>query len=456
MKLDRDRIGTLRNQMLARLATRTVKSRILLEEARQVLPAGVPSSFQDQPPHPIYVTHGKGSQVWDVDGNQYTDFHNGFGVMVMGHAHPAIAKAIATAAGLGTHFAAPGEAAIRVARELSRRFRLPKVRFANSGTEATLDAIRLGRAFSGRDGVAKIEGSYHGHHDTVMVSVAPDPEKMGPRKAPNKVPYSAGIPQAHIDLVTVVPFNDPDALEAALQANPGVGTMIMEPVMLNIGVVPPLPGYLEAVREITARHGVVLVFDEVKTGATIAAGGVVERFGVTPDIVALAKATGGGTPIGAVLGTEEIMAQITAKVVTQVGTFNGNPLTMAAAEATLTKVLDAAAYARLEEAGKRMLAGCQEVCDRFGLPAYAVGMSAKGCVMFATQPVVDYRSYVEYFDDDLNYLAWLYHMNHGVFMTPGGDEQWTLSIAHTDSELDHYIAVFEQFAADVAGSGSHA
>ena len=451
--MNRDRIARLREQMLQRLATHTTKSRAFLEQARQVMPAGVPSSFQDQPPHPIYVTHGKGSQVWDVDANQYTDFHNGFGVMVMGHAHPIIAEAIATAAGRGTHFAAPGECAIRVATELSRRFRLPKVRFSNSGTEATLDAIRLGRAFSKRDGVVKIEGSYHGHHDTVMVSVAPDPEKMGPRESPNRVSYSAGIPQAHIDLVTVVPYNDPDALEAALTANPGVGTMIMEPVMLNIGVVPPKPGYLEAVREITARHGVVLIFDEVKTGATIAAGGVVERFGVVPDIVALAKATGGGTPIGAVLGTEEIMAQITSHYVTQVGTFNGNPLTMAAADATLTRVLDAAAYARLEEAGQRMLAGCQEVCDRYGLPAYAVGMSAKGCVMFASQPVVDYRSYTEYFDEDLNYLAWLYHMNHGVFMTPGGDEQWTLSIAHSDAELDHYVAVFEQFAADVTARG---
>lgn len=449
--MNRERIAELREQMLQKLAAQTTRSRALLDEARQVMPAGVPSSFQDQPPHPIYVSHGKGSQVWDVDGNQYTDFHNGFGVMVMGHANPIIAEAIASAAGQGTHFAAPGERAIRVARELSRRFRLPKVRFANSGTEATLDAIRLGRAFTKKDGVVKIEGSYHGHHDTVMVSVAPDPEKMGPRERPHRIAYGAGIPQAHIDLVTVVPYNDPEALEAAIKTNPDVGTMIMEPVMLNIGVVPPKPGYLEAVREITARHGVVLVFDEVKTGATIAAGGVVERFGVVPDIVALAKATGGGTPIGAVLGTEEIMAQISSKKVTQVGTFNGNPLTMAAAEATLTRVLDAAAYARLEEAGSRILAGCQDVCDRYGLPAYAVGYAAKGCVMFASQPVTDYRTYTEYFDDDLNYLAWLYHMTHGVFMTPGGDEQWTLSVAHRDEELDHYVAVFEQFAADVTG-----
>jgi glutamate-1-semialdehyde 2,1-aminomutase len=228
--------------------------------------------------------------------------------------------------------------------------------------------------------------------------------------------------------------------------------MIIEPAMLNIGVVPPLPGYLEAVREITTKHGVVLVFDEVKTGATIAPGGATERFGVTPDVVALAKATGGGTPIGAVLGGEEIMGLISPRGVTQVGTFNGNPLTMAAADAALTQVLDAAAYERLEEAGDRLLAACQNICDRYGLPGYAVGMSSKGCVMFARERVVDYRSYLEHFDEGLNYLAWLYHMTSGVFMTPGGDEQWTLSVAHTDAELDHYAAVFEEFARDVTGS----
>lgn len=449
--ISRDRIAELREKKTAQLAVQTAKSKEYVAEASRVLPAGVPSSFQDQPPHPIYIDRGKGSHVWDRDGNEYVDFHNGFGVMVTGHAHPAIVEAISSAASRGTHFAAPNECAVRVATELSRRFGLPKVRFSNSGTEATLDAIRLGRAFTGRDGIVKIEGSYHGHHDSVMVSVHPDREKIGSRESPHRVPQSAGVPQAVIDLVTVVPFNDPDALESALAANPGIGTMIIEPVMLNIGVVPPNPGYLEAVREITAKHGVVLVFDEVKTGATIAPGGVVERFGVTPDLVALAKATGGGTPIGAVLGSEEIMAPIAEGTVTQVGTFNGNPLTMAAAEAALTKVLDAPAYERLEDAGDRLLEACQDISDRYGLPAYAVGMSSKGCVMFASEKVTDYRSYLEYFDEDLNYLAWLYHMTSGVFMTPGGDEQWTLSVAHADEELEHYAAVFEEFAGDVTG-----
>jgi glutamate-1-semialdehyde 2,1-aminomutase len=444
-----DRVAELTKSMEESLRLRTAKSGEFVAEARRVLPAGVASSFQDQAPHPIYIVEGSGSKVVDLDGNEYSDFHNGFGVMVVGHAHPTIAAAIAETAPRGTHFAAPNASAVRVAQELSRRFRLPKVRFSNSGTEATLDAVRLGRAFSGKDGLAKIEGSYHGHHDAVMVSVHPDPSKIGSRAHPVSVPQSAGIPQALLDLTVVVPFNDPDALDATLTANPDIGSMIIEPIMLNIGVVPPRDGYLEAVREITSKHGVVLIFDEVKTGATIAAGGAVEKYGVVPDLVALAKATGGGTPIGAVLGTDEIMAQIEDGTVAQIGTFNGNALTMAGAEATLTRVLDDDAYQLLDQIGERILAGCQDVCDRYGLPAYAVGVASKGCVMFADEDVVDYRSYADHFNDELNYLGWLYHMVNGVYMTPGADEQWTLSVVHTDAEIDHYVSVFEEFARDV-------
>ncbi len=444
-----DRVADLTKSMEEALRLRTKTSGEFVEEAKQVLPSGVASSFQDQLPHPVYIVEGSGSRVVDLDGNNYADFHNGFGVMVVGHAHPTIAAAIADAASKGTHFAAPNESSVRVARELSRRFRLPKVRFSNSGTEATLDAVRLARAFTGKDALLKIEGSYHGHHDAVMVSVHPDPTKIGPRAQPVSVPQSAGIPQSLLDMTVVVPFNDPDALDSTLAANKDIGSMIIEPIMLNIGVVPPDDGYLQAVREITRKHGVMLIFDEVKTGATVAAGGAVEIYGVVPDLVALAKATGGGTPIGAVLGTEEIMAQIAEGTVAQMGTFNGNPLSMAAAEATLTQVLDEAAYRRLDEIGKRILDGCQDVCDRYNLPAYAVGVSSKGCVMFADEQVVDYRSYAEHFNESLNYLGWLYHMVNGVYMTPGADEQWTLSVTHSDEEIDHYVAVFEEFAKDV-------
>jgi len=447
--VDPDRVAQLTKTMEESLRLRTVKSGEMVERAKKVMPGGVPSSFQENPPHPIYIVEGQGSTVVDLDGNEYTDFHNGFGVMVVGHAHPQIAKAIADAASRGTHFAAPNEGAVRVAQELIRRYRLPKVRFSNSGTEATLDAVRLARASTGKDGLLKIEGSYHGHHDAVMFSVHPDPEKIGPRQQPVAVPSSAGIPKALLDLTSIVPFNDAVALEATLVANPNIGTMIIEPIMLNIGVVEPKPGYLTEVREITRRHGVVLIFDEVKTGATISAGGAVEKYGVVPDLIAVAKATGGGTPIGAVLGTEEIMAQITDGTVPQLGTFNGNPLTMAAAEAALTEVLDEQAYRRLDEIGDRIVDGCQEVCDRYGLPAYAVGVASKGCVMFAEERVVDYRSYTQHFNEELNYLGWLYHMVNGVYMTPGADEQWTLSVSHSDAEIDHFVDVFEEFAKDV-------
>jgi glutamate-1-semialdehyde 2,1-aminomutase len=448
-EIDPNRVAELTATMESALLARTQKSGDFVKDASRVLPAGVASSFQEQSPHPIYIVEGHGSRITDLDGNEYSDFHNGFGVMVVGHAHPTVASAIAETASRGTHFAAPNQSSVRVAEELSRRFRLPKVRFSNSGTEATLDAIRLARAYSGRDAIVKIEGSYHGHHDAVMVSVHPDAADIGPRSHPVSVPQTAGIPQALLELTVVVPFNDADALDDVLSNNPDIGTMIIEPIMMNIGVVPPRDGYLQAVREITKKHGVVLIFDEVKTGATIAAGGAVETYDVVPDLVALAKATGGGTPIGAILGTEELMGQITDGTVTQVGTFNGNPLTMAAAEATLTEVLDKAAYVRLDRAGERMLDGCQAICDRFGLPAHSVGVSSKGCVMFSTEPIVDYRTYIDQFNNELNYLGWLYHMVNGVYMTPGADEQWTLSIMHTDEELDHYVDVFEEFAKDI-------
>src|SRR5216110_1843545 len=254
------------------------RSHQLWNEAREVLPRGVPSSFQDAAPQPVFADHGKGSRMWDVDGNEYIDFHNGFGVMVVGHAHPKIVKTISERAAKGTHFAQPVVDDAIVAEELARRFRQPQWRFTNSGTESTLDAVRLARGFTGRDRLIKIEASYHGHHDALLVSVEPPPDLMGPADAPVSVPYSGGTPQAVVDLVTVVPFNDLEVLERTLDRHRGeVAAIIVEPVMMNIGIVLPDDGYLAGVLELAHRHGALLIFDEVKTGATIAAGGATER-----------------------------------------------------------------------------------------------------------------------------------------------------------------------------------
>jgi glutamate-1-semialdehyde 2,1-aminomutase len=448
--LDRPKVAALTQQELERFGERTRRSSEYYARARRVMPGGVPSSFQTNDPWPVYIERGRGADVWDVDGNEYVDFHNGFGVMCVGHANPTIAAAVKARMDLGTHFAAPTEGSIVVAEELQRRFGLPQWRFTNSGTESTMDAVHLARGATGRDVILKIEGSYHGHHDAVMVSVYPELGELGDREDPVSVPYGAGYPRALTELTRSVPFNDAEALERVLEKLDGqMAGLIMEPAMMNINIVPPLRGYLARVRELTADHGVKLIFDEVKTGATISRGGATRRFGVTPDMITLAKATCGGFPGGAIGMTGELAGLVADGTIHQYGTFNGNPLVMAAAQATLTEVLNDDAYAKLEGANQKLLAGCDELIHRYGLPAHTEGLGAKGCVVFSAEPIREYRDYLTKVDDDLSTLAWLYHMNRGVFMTPGVEEEWTLSIAHDDDHLQRYVDAFEEFARDV-------
>ena len=448
--IDRARVLELTEIERDKLLARTAGSDAYFERARAVMPRGVPSSFQAADPRPIYLSHGEGSHVWDVDGNEYLDFHNGFGVMCVGHANPQITAAVRERAGRGTHFAAPTEGSIAVAEELVRRYGLPQWRFTNSGTESTMDAVHLARAATGRDVILKIEGSYHGHHDAVMVSVRPPVESLGERGVPASVPFGGGHPRAVTELTLAIPFNDAEVLERVLDdMGDRVAALILEPAMMNITVIPPEPGYLEACRALTAEHGVVLVFDEVKTGCTIAAGGATERFGVTPDVVCLAKAIAGGYPGGAIGMNETLAELITAGRVRQVGTFNGNPLVMAAAEAALTEVLTPAAYERFEAMDARLRGALDDVIARHGLPLHTMGLGSKGCVVFSPERLYEYRDYAAKVDEELSTLSWLYHMNHGIFMTPGVDEQWTLSVQHSDEDLQRYVDAFEAFARDV-------
>src|SRR4029077_2208539 len=346
------------------------------------------SSFQDAAPQPVFVDRGKGSRVWDVDGNEYVDFHNGFGAMVVGHAHPKSGDAVSRRIAQGSHFAQPTAEIAEVARDLSRRFGQPKWRFTNSGTESTLDAVHIARGFTGRQRLIKMESSYHGHHDALMVSVEPAPELMGPPDAPASVPQSEGIPPAIVELTTVVAFNDLQALERAFARYPDqVAAVIIEPVMMNIGIVLPDAGYLAGMREIAHRHGALLIFDEVKTGATIAAGGATERFSVTPDLIALAKAIGGGLPCGAVGGRADLMDVIEHKTVAQMGTFNGNPLTMAASKVTLLEILDANAYAHFDALAETLQGGLDDAIRSHELPFHATTLAARGGVTYRARRV---------------------------------------------------------------------
>ena len=451
--LDPKRVASLTERQQEAFRNRTGKSAQTYRRAVKVMPNGVPSSFQSNDPWPVYIERGHGSRVWDVDGNEYVDFHNGFGVMCIGHANPVVGDAVKARIDMGTHFAAPTDGSIAVAEELVRRFGLPQWRFTNSGTESTMDAVHLARGATGRDTILKIEGSYHGHHDAVMVSVYPPLEALGDRDDPVSVPYGAGYPRGITELTRSVPFNDADALGSVLEKiGDQVAGLIMEPAMMNINIIPPREGYLERVRELTREHGVMLIFDEVKTGATISPGGATRRFGVSPDMVTLAKASCGGYPGGSIGMTEELAAIVADGTVHQYGTFNGNPLVMAAAEATLTRVLTDDAYEKLESTNDRLLEGCQRIIDDHGLPAYTQGLGAKGCVIFSPEPLYEYRDYLTKVDDELSTLAWLYHMNHGIFMTPGVEEEWTLSIDHEEEDVALYLEAFEAFARDVTGS----
>ena len=452
-ELDRARIAELTDREQRRLDEATPASRAMFERARSALAGGVASAYQERHPWPIYLERGSGSRVWDVDGTERIDFHNGFGSMPQGHAHPAITRAIEQRLELGTHFAAPTEDAVFVAEELKRRFGLPRWRFVNSGSEATMDAIRIARAQTGRETIVKIFGSYHGHHDYVMVSIGVPYDEIGDRENYASLPYGAGIPQSVADLTVAVPFNDAGAMERRIERLFEEGRppacVIMEPAMMNLGVILPEPGYLEAVRELTKRLGVLLVFDEVKTGLVVAAGGAIERYGVTPDIVTLAKALGGGVPSGAIGGTDEAFEPVEKGEVYQVGTFNGNPLAMAAARASLSEVLTPEAYELLERLEARLLKGCQDVIEQHGLPGYAVGLGAKGCITFSPEPLVDYDSFKANQDGELADLAWLYNMNRRVYMTPGREEEWTLTVAHSEEDCDAFVAAFDELAADL-------
>src|SRR5919108_4726847 len=450
VQIDRTRIKELIEREEKALNDATRKSEEMYRRAHRVLSGGVASSYQLRDPWPIYLEHGSGPKVWDVDGNEMYDFHNGFGSMVQGHAHPAIGRAVKERYDLGTHFAAPTEDAVVVAEELQRRWGLERWRYTNSGSEATMDAIRIARAYTGRDTVMKIFGSYHGHHDTVMVSIGVEYDQIGDRENLASLAYGAGIPQATVDMTVAVPFNDAGAMERRIERLADEGRLpacvIMEAAMMNLGVVLPQSGYLEAVREITRRHNIVLIFDEVKTGLCIAAGGATEKWGVMPDMVTLAKALGGGLPSGAIGGSDEGMSVVEDGSVYQVGTYNGNPLGMAATRANLLEVMTPDAYRHLDHLNDRILTGCQGVIDKYNPPGYSVGVGSKGCVTFSPVEIVDYETFKANQDADLAELAWLYNMNRGIFMTPGREEEWTLSVTHDDESVDTYVQVFEAMA----------
>ena len=473
-QVNRARVAEIGAREEASYRDRTRKSASLFARARESMPLGVASSFQAYDPYPLFMTDARGSRITDADGNEYIDFDMAFGVLAAGHSHPLLAEALQHRVANGTCYTFPVEDGIALAEEIRARFGVGLVRFSNSGTEATMDAIRVARGYTGREKIIKFEGGYHGHHDDVLVSIQPPREAMGPVESPATVAASAGIPRSRIAETVIAPFNEPEMLEGILQAHAGeIAAILVEPVQFNIGVVPPKDGFLQRLRALADEHGIVLIFDEVKTGVVLAWGGAYEHYGVQPDLFCLAKSIGGGIPIGAFGGKREVMAAIEtlegtpafsadargsgierstipggATRVAHLGTFNGNPLSMTAGLVTLRQILTKDAYPRLHAMADRLTAESQAILDESGMPGYAINVGPKGCVMFTPGRVTNYRDFIG-LDAELWGASFFYLANRGILLPPGPDDQWTLSVQHSDADIDRHIEVFGEFAAEL-------
>lgn len=430
---------------------RTPRSQEAHQKAMQSLPLGVGSNFRIYEPYPIFVRDGQGGRIHDLDGNEYIDFNLCFGALMAGHCHPAVLKAVEGTLRTGTMFGMPHAQERVLAEEICTRFPIEQVRFGSSGTEVTMHAIRLARGATGRDKIIKAEGAYHGVHDSVMVSVKPKPPQYGDPEAPTQVPSSAGVPAGTVANTLVVPFNNLKAMERLFEKNPGqVAAVILEPIMMNVGICMPEEDYLQGVRELCTRHGALLIFDEVKTGAKLARGGACEYFRIKPDIVCLAKSIGGGFPLAAYGARKEVMDAIAQHKVFHAGTYNTNPMVMAAGIATLREVLTPAAYEHINHLNTRLVDGHQQIIAESKLNAYAIGAGANGALMLYPKPLRNYRDWLA-IDVDLWRQYWFGMVNRGVLpQAHWWDEQWTLSVVHTEADVDKHLEAFAEIAPALA------
>ena len=414
-------------------------SRSLFDKARQVIPGGVNSpvrAFKAVGGDPLFFARGEGALLTDVDGNRYIDYVGSWGPLILGHAHPDIVREVQEAVKHGTSFGAPHPHEVELARRVVESVPgIEKVRMVNSGTEATLSALRLARGFTKRDLIVKMDGCYHGHVDALLV-------KAGSGVATLGIPGTPGVPAAVAEQTLVVPYNDLDAF-ASLVKRRGreIACVIVEPVAANMGVVPPRPGYLEGLREITSRNGILLIFDEVITGFRLALGGAQELFRITPDLTTLGKILGGGLPIGAYGGREEIMDRVAPEGdVYQAGTLAGNPLAMRAGIAMLGNLRSPGVYERLEASSARLARGLMAAAEGSGTRARVTRVGSLLTLFFTSREPFDWDSASS--ADTRGYAAFFHRMlERGVYLAPSQFEALFVSLAHTDEQIDTTIAI---------------
>jgi glutamate-1-semialdehyde 2,1-aminomutase len=413
------------------------KSEQLFAEALACMPGGVNSpvrAFRAVCGRPFFVNRAKGAHIWDVDGNEYIDYVGTWGPAILGHAHLKIIRAVQAAAELGTSFGIPNPSEVTMAKLICSWVpSVRKVRMCNSGTEATMSAIRLARGFTGRDKIVKFDGCYHGHADSLLVKAGSGALTFGN-------PDSAGVPAAFTQHTIVLPFNDTEAVKAAFAANPAqIAGIIVEPVPGNAGLYLPKPGYLEFLREITAANGALLIFDEVMTGFRLAKGGAQERFGITPDLTCFGKVIGGGLPVGAFGGRAEIMDCLAPLgPVYQAGTLSGNPVAMAAGIATLEELDASGAYARLEQLGAQLETGMKSAAKSAGLPVQFNRCGSMFCAYFTSRPV---HNVADAMQSDRERFKRYFHgmLEQGIYFAPSQFEAGFLSTAHTEADLEKTV-----------------
>lgn len=415
-----------------------VRSQALYAEAIRYIPGGVNSpvrAFKAVGGQPIFISRGKGSRTFDVDGNEYIDYVASWGPLILGHADPGIVAAVSQAAQHGTSFGAPTELEVELARMVVEAVpSIDMVRFVNSGTEATMSALRLARGYTGRDKVIKFEGGYHGHADMLLAKAGSGVLTLG-------MPDSPGVPASAAQNTLTAPYNNLSAVEALLKENPGeVAAVILEPVAGNMGVVPPQPGFLQGLREATRSAGALLIFDEVITGFRVAYGGAQALYGVEPDLTCLGKVIGGGLPVGAYGGRGEIMEMMSpVGPVYQAGTLSGNPLAMTAGIMMLQALREPGRYDLLERRAVRLGNGLLAAAREAGVPASANRVGSMMTLFFTDQPVADYSSAKR--SDTAMYARYFWAMlERGVYLAPSQFEAAFVSTAHSDADIDLTIA----------------
>ncbi|MGQ9919786.1 MAG: glutamate-1-semialdehyde 2,1-aminomutase [Desulfobacca sp.] len=416
----------------------TDRSQQLFQQAQQLIPGGVNSpvrAWRAMGLTPRFIARAQGCQITDEDGQTFIDYVGSWGPMIVGHAHPRVVEAVQRAAQAGTSYGAPTAAEVELAALLVEAVPgLEMVRLVNSGTEATMSALRLARAATGRDRIIKFDGGYHGHGDTVLVQAGSGVLTQG-------IPGSPGVPTAMAQLTLSLPYNDLTAVAQALAQYPrDIAAIIVEPVAGNMGVVPPAPDFLPGLRQLCDQYGTVLIFDEVITGFRVAWGGAQSRYGVTPDLTCLGKIIGGGLPVGAYGGRRDLMSQMApVGPVYQAGTLSGNPLAVAAGLATLKLLAEPDVYEALEEKGNFLAAGLQAAAQQAGVPLCLNRVGSMFTLFFTAGPVRQLTE-AQASDTELFQKFFRLMLDHGIYLPPSQFEAWFISLAHSQDALAHTVA----------------